>query len=149
MLPRHLLLLASTLLATACSTTPGSSGLLPSDKGIMLSETTGMALDKIVYWGMYAGAAYMILDPLAPNWAVEETRLDPDLVHYRMKMKRFYNGGAGEARLILDRRAKIWLQGGKYSSYQIVEYKESLDSSLLGPQRITEAVIRLAPNSGA
>lgn len=119
--------------------------MFPSETGVKLSASTAIELEKLVYWGVYVGVAYLILDPLAPNWDIEEARLDPDLVHYKLKMKRYYSGGAGEARQVVERRAKGWVRGGKYASYQILEYSESLDSSVLGSQRITEAVIRLVP----
>ncbi len=123
----------------------GVTETLIPDRTLQLTPSFGISLEKMVYWGMYAGVAYLVLDPLAPNWEVEETRLDPDLIHYQLKMKRYYSGGAGEARLVFERRAKAWVYSGKYSSYQIIEYKESLDSSVLGSQRVTEGVIRLIP----
>lgn len=144
---RTLALSVAVLALNACSTNPGASALLPGDKGIMLGPETGMALDKLVYWGLYAGAAYLILDPLAPNWEVEEARLDPELVHYSLKMKRYYSGGAGEARQVFERRAKSWVRSGKFTSYQVLEYRESLDSSVLGSQRTAEGVIRLLPKT--
>lgn len=118
--------------------------LLP-DRTVALSSTTSIALEKLVYWGIYIGVAYMILDPLAPNWDIEEARLDPQLVHFDLKMKRYYAGGAGEARQVFNRRAKALVRAGDFASYQIVEYNESLDSSVLGGQRRAEGVIRLIP----
>lgn len=125
----------------------GVTETLIPDRTLQLTPSFGISLEKLVYWGMYVGVAYLILDPLAPNWEVEETRLDPELIHYQLKMKRYYSGGAGEARLVFERRAKAWVYSGKYSSYQIIEYKESLDSSVLGSQRVTEGVIRLIPKA--
>lgn len=81
----------------------------------------------------------------AENWSLEETRLEPTLVHFTLKMNRFYSGGAGEARLIVERRAKALVRAGDFYSYQIVEYQESLNSFLFGGQRIAEATIRLFP----
>ena len=118
--------------------------LLPN-RTVALSSTTSIPLEKLVYWGIYAGVAYMILDPLAPNWDIEEARLDPQLVHFDLKMKRYYAGGAGEARQVFNRRAKALVRAGDFASYQIVEYNESLDSSMLGSQRRAEGVIRLIP----
>jgi hypothetical protein len=144
---RFRLVLLTALVCSACSTTPGSSALIPADKGLMVGPETGIALDKLVYWGAYIAVAYLILDPLAPNWRVEEAQLDPHLVHFHMKMKRYYSGGGGEARLVLERRAKALVREGNFASYQVIEYKESLDSSVLGSQRVTESVIRLIPKA--
>lgn len=142
---RRLLPLFLALGATACSTT--SSGLIPADKAVVISQGTSIALDKLVYWGVYAGAAYLILDPLTPNWQIEEARLDPQLVHYSLKMKRYYVGGAGEAWQVFERRAKALVRSGDFASYEVVEYSEGLESSVLGSQRTAEGVIRLIPKS--
>lgn len=147
---RHfgLALLVSGVLATSgCSTGATSSTLIPSETGIKLTAGTSITLEKLVYWGAYIGVAYLILDPLAPNWNIEEAQLDPQLVHFNLKMKRYYTGGAGEARLVLERRAKALVREGDFASYQVIEYKESLDSSILGSQRVTEGVIRLIPKA--
>lgn len=121
-----------------------SKGLIP-DRTIALSSSVSMPLEKIVYWGLYIGVAYLILDPLSPNWEIEEARLDPHLVHFDLKMKRYYSGGGGEARLVFERRAKALVRTGDFASYQILEYSESIDSSVLGSKRRAEGVIRLIP----
>jgi hypothetical protein len=79
------------------------------------------------------------------NWSVSETRLEPLLVHFEMRMNRFYSGGAGEAHLILVRRADAIVRVGDFASYEVVEYRESLNSFIFGAQRVVEATIRLIP----
>lgn len=116
--------------------------LIP-DATVQLGPSTAIALEKLVYWGLYVGAAWLILDPLAPNWRIEEARLPDNHVHFSLNMKRYYSGGAGEARVILDRRARTLAREGGYRGYEIVEYAERLDSSVLGSQRKAEGVIRL------
>lgn len=123
-----------------------SKALIP-DRTIAISPTTTIPLEKLVYWGLYIGAAYLILDPLSPNWNIEEARLDPQLVHFDLKMKRYYTGGAGEARQVFTRRAKALVRAGDFATYQVLEYNESIDSSVLGSQRRAEGVIRLIPKS--
>lgn len=154
-------LLAGLLAASGCSTMHDTASdvnkavlgsgidekaLIP-DRTIAISSTTSIPLEKVVYWGLYIGVAYLILDPLSPNWSIEEARLDAQLVHFDLKMKRYYSGGAGEARLVLSRRAKALVRAGDFATYQIVEYSESLDSSVLGAQRRAEGVIRLIPKA--
>ena len=39
-------------------------------------------------------------------------------------------------------------QGG-YDGYQVVEYSEGLESSVLGSQRVSQGVIRLTRNEGS
>lgn len=118
-------------------------GPLIPDSTVQIGPSVSIALEKLVYWGLYVGAAWLIVDPLAPNWELEEARLPDDYVHFSLKMKRIYNGGAGEARSVLDRRARALVREGGFLGYEIVEYAERLDSSVLGSQRKAEGVIRL------
>lgn len=136
-----MVLLLSSLLVG--STTEAVSGSLIPNTSVKLGPSVSYPLEKIVYWGIYAAAAYLILDPLAPNWEIEETRFPENHVHFQMSMKRFYAGGAGEARAIFNRRAKELMREGGFSGYEIIEYSEGLDSSLLGSKRTAEGVIRL------
>ncbi len=85
----------------------------------------------------------MILDPLVPNWDIEEAAFPDNKYHMTLKMKRYYNGGAGEARMIFQQRAKSLMLRSGFDSYQVLEYNESLDSSLLGSQRVAQGVIVL------
>ena len=102
-----------------------------------------MALEKIVFWGAYASVAYLSLDPLAPNWDIEQAAFPDSYFHLSLKMKRVYSGGAGEARVVFNQRAKDLMRQNGYESYEIVEYSEGLESSVLGSQRVSKGVIRL------
>ncbi len=121
---------------------PRSGTVIPSTT-LNLAPSVSIALEKVVYWGMYAGAAYLILDPLAPNWDIEQARFPDEQYHLSLHMKRFYAGGAGEARVVFHRRAKELMRERGYDGYQVVEYNEGLESSVLGSQRTAEGVIRL------
>lgn len=129
--------------ALAKATAAIVGGPLIPDAQVHLGPSVSFPLEKLVYWGLWVGVAWLILDPLAPNWNIEETYLPQDHVHFQMAMKRFYAGGAGEARAVLDRRAKALMRAGGFSGYEIVEYSEALDSSLLGSRRTATGVIRL------
>lgn len=121
--------------------------LIPSTM-IQVSPSLGISLEKIVFWGAYAGAAYLILDPLAPNWDIEVAPFPENHYHLALHMKRFYSGGAGEARAVFQRRAKELMRAGGYDSYQIVEYSEGMESSVLGSQRTAAGVIQLTKKPG-
>lgn len=119
------------------------TGTMIPDSTLKISPSLGIPLEKVVNWGLYAGAAYLILDPLAPNWELEEAHLGEAYIHMDLKMRRYYAGGAGEARVVFHRRAKALVQTGGYGSYQVIEYSEGLESSMLGSQRVAQGVIRL------
>ena len=133
--------------AIAKTATKLIGGPLIPDTVVNLGPSVSYPLEKLVYWGIYVGAAWLILDPLAPNWDIQEARLPENHVHFSMSMKRYYTGGAGEARVVFNRRAKALMREGGFGGYEIVEYSEGLDSSVLGSQRKAEGVIRLTPKA--
>lgn len=140
---RSLLLCGVAGALVACgSAIPRAGGLVP-DKTLQLTPAFGVPLEKVVFWGAYAGAAYLVLDPLAPNWEIEQAPLPDNHIHIALKMKRVYAGGAGETRQVFQRRARDLVQYGGFDGYEIREYSEGLESSVLGSQRVASGVIRL------
>lgn len=148
MMRRAVSLAAVALLASACSATrlegthPGGGPLIP-DTRLALTPGTTIELEKLINWGIYAGVAYLVLDPWAPNWNIEQASFPDDHFHLSLQMKRYYIGGAGEARSVFHRRAKELARAGGFDGYEVVEYQESLESSVLGSQRSATGVIRL------
>lgn len=132
---------------TLANTIPPSGTIVPNTT-LRLAPSTSIALEKVVGWGIYLGIAYLVLDPLAPNWRIEEAPLGDDHVHFSLTMKRFYTGGAGEARALFHRRAKELARLNGFDGYEVVEYSEGLNSSLLGSQRTAEGVVRLTRKPG-
>jgi hypothetical protein len=121
---------------------PAAGPILP-DATLNLSNSIQISLEKMVFWGAYAGAAYLILDPLAPNWEIEQAAFPDSHYHFSLKMKRFYAGGAGESRAVFHQRAKELMRQGGYDGYEVLEYTEGLESSVLGSQRVSRGVIHL------
>jgi hypothetical protein len=111
-----------------------------------ISNAVQIPLERIVTWGLYAGAAYLILDPLAPNWEIEQAAFPDSHYHFSLKMKRFYAGGAGESRMVFHQRAKELMRQGGYDRYEVLEYTEGMESSVLGSQRVSQGVIHLIRN---
>lgn len=139
-------ILAACVVA-GCSSTPVNgvryypeSSLLGSG-ALRISPSFSIPLEKIVYWGAYAGLAYLITDPLAPNWQIEEAPLGDHRVHFSLQMRRYYAGGAGEARSIFHRRVRELMQYNGYDGYQVIEYSEGMTSSVLGSLRTAEGVV--------
>lgn len=139
-------LMAGVVLAGCASdsvrSVPSSGSLVP-DYTLKVSPGVSVALEKIVYWGALAGLAYLILDPLAPNWEIEEAPMGEDHVHFSMRMKRYYSGGAGEAQAVFHRQARDIMRLNGFDSYKVIEYQEGLDSSILGSQRVATGVVQL------
>lgn len=110
---------------------------------LYLTPSVQIQLEKIVAWGLYASAAWMIIDPMAPNWEIEQASFPDRYYHLSLKMKRIYSGGAGEARVVFHQRAKALQRQNGFDGYTVVEYTEGLDSSVLGSQRVAQGVIQL------
>jgi hypothetical protein len=142
-------LIGGALALGACGS-PGSnpSPLFP-DKKLQLTGETGIKLSSLVNAAVVAAAIYVVYDPLAPNWEVEEQRLSGDSYRLSMKMKRFHTGGAGESIQVLKRRASALQEQNGYHGYQIVEYTEGIDSQTLGARRVAEGLIRLVQQEQA
>lgn len=136
---RRIALLAALVLAALA----GCSSILP-DNRLYLTPTHTVSVEAATYLGLALGAAYLVLDPLAPNWEITEAPLPDQRMHLALKMKRYYSGGAGEARIVFHRRARDLVQHGGFDGYEVVEYSEGLDSSMLGAQRTCEGIIRLS-----
>lgn len=134
--------------AAAKATTSIVGAPLIPDATVQLGPSVAYPLEKLVYWGIWVGAAYLILDPFAPNWRIEEARLPEDHFHLSLSMKRYYAGGAGEARAVFHRRAKELMRAGGFASYDVLEYAEGMESSFIGAQRTANGVVRFSRGSG-
>lgn len=88
-------------------------------------------------------AAYVIYDPLAPNWTIEERILDRDTYRLSMRAKSFRTGGDGESGLILKRRAQQLQRERGAPSYRILDYSEGIESSTPFTHRYAEGVVQL------
>jgi hypothetical protein len=89
------------------------------------------------------GLAYLVIDPLAPNWEISETRLNEDTFHFRLAMKRRFSGGEGEALHVLKRRASQLQRELGYHDYRILDYNEGIESATLAAWRFGEGHIQL------
>lgn len=138
-------ILAAALVAAGCGTLSGtyprSNPLLPA-ASLHLTENTTVSLEKLVTYAGVAGLAYLVLDPLAPNWRIEEAALGQGEYHLSLRMKRLHAGGDGEARQVFHRRAARLAREGGYAGYEVLAYSEGVESGLPA-QRVGEGVIRL------
>lgn len=126
-----------------------SSGALLPEKTLHLTSGAALKLSTVGVGAALAGAIYVIYDPLAPNWEIEESRVADDTYRFSLTMKRFQTGGAGEALQALKRRASQLKAERSYASYVILEYTEGIDSRTLGARRVAEGAIRLVQHQEA
>ncbi len=86
---------------------------------------------------------YIIYDPLAPNWSIEEKLLSDETYYLSMRAKSFRTGGDGESMQILKRRARQLQYEKGYAGYRILEYTEGIESSTPLTHRVSEGTIQL------
>lgn len=130
-------------LLAACAA-PGSNPapLIPNE---VIAIAPGPGGTLTVGAGLAIGAAYWIYDPLAPNWEIQEKRLDEHRFYLSLVMKRFNTGGDGDALSIVKRRAEDLLAAHGMSHYQIESLQQRIDSQTIGARRIAEAVLVMYP----
>lgn len=144
MTPRWLLL-GPVLMFAACSNTatyPSNGSLIPGTQ-LRVSPGYTVPVEKIVYWAGAAAVVYYVVDPLAPNWEIEEAAFPKGQYRLSLRMKKFHNGGDGEARVVFNRRADELMRKGGFDGYQIVDYSEGMESAVLGAQRVAQGTIAL------
>jgi hypothetical protein len=89
------------------------------------------------------GIAYLMLDPLAPNWEIEIIRMSENVFRMQLTMKRYHTGGEGEAQYIFRRNARRLAQSAGYDDYVVLHYEEGLESATSAARRFGEGEIRL------
>lgn len=136
-------LIAGALVMGGCSSRGSTASPLIPDKVVQLTAGTSIKLSSLATAAVVAAAIYVVYDPLAPNWEIEEARLNDNTYRLSMKMKRFHTGGSGESIQLLKRRASQLQHEQGFSQYQILEYSEGIDSQTIGARRMAEGVIRL------
>ena len=143
------LMMVADVSITGCSSTGSTASPLIPAKSIQLTTTTSVSLSTLATAAVVVAAIYFVYDPLAPNWEIEESRLNDDTYRFSLKMKRYHTGGAGESIQILKRRAsKIQYEQG-FSGYQILEYTEGIESQTIGARRMAEGTIKLVQRQQA
>lgn len=114
------------------------STLIPN-KTFNITPGLGLSVETV----LLGAALYWAVDPLAPNWALEQSQLGADRVRISMRKKRFTSGGDGEAAQVFARRAEQLARAAGYAGYTVMEYTEGIESTLPLAQRVAQGVIRL------
>ena len=134
---------------SACTTSSNSAKPLVPDQSLQLTTKTAISIGKLASGALIGVAVHYFFDPLAPNWEIEEMRLSDDTYRFSLKMKRYHTGGAGESIQIVKRRASQLQNEQGYTSYQLLEYTEGIDSQTLGSHRVAEGTFKLVQRKKA
>ena len=121
---------------------PSSGSILPNAT-VQIGPTIAYSVEQIAVAGAAAALLYVVYDPLAPNWSIEEKPLTDDTYYLALRAKSFRTGGDGEAIQIIKRRA-LQLQREKgYTGYRILDYSEGIESSTPLTRRVSEGTVQL------
>lgn len=125
---------------SGCASIDGSSPTLIPNKALVVSRSLSVPMDVMV---LGVGAVF-ILDPLAPNWKIEQQDMGSNRYAFALVKKRFTTGGDGEAMPVLRRRIDQLVREKGYAGFELVEYSEGIDSNMPIAQRVSRGVVQFA-----
>lgn len=137
-----LALLVASCGSTQTKTLPSSGSLLPNAT-VQVGPTIAYTVEQIAVAGVAGALLYVVYDPLAPNWRIEETRLNDDTYSFSLRAKSFRVGGDGEAIQVVKRRAAQLQRERGYAGYRLLDYSEGIESSTPLTYRVSEGTLQL------
>lgn len=129
------------IVASGCSSIENSSSknLLIPAQTLNISSALRIPMESFA-----AGALlWVIIDPLAPNWHIEQTRLGENRFRIALRKKRFTTGGDGEAMPAFYRRAEQIASERGGGRYHVIEFSEGIDSEMLVARRVAQGVVEI------
>jgi len=138
-----MLLLSLSACGTVTSKAIPSTGSILPNATLQIGPTIAYSVEQITVAAATGALLYVVYDPLAPNWNIEEKALNENTFYLSLRTKSFRTGGDGEAIQIVKRRA-LQLQREKgYAGYRILDYSEGIESSTPLTHRVSEGTILL------
>lgn len=107
----------------------GCSPLVP-DHTFKLTTAQSISAAELLGVAAVATAVYYVVDPLAPNWEVGETKVSDNRWRIAMQKKRFTTGADGEAAMLLHREAERLAAANGYRTYKILGWSEGVQSDM-------------------
>ncbi len=140
-LSRAAALFFALIACSGCSTIENASskGVIIPSQTLNISNSLHIPLESIA-----AGALlFVIIDPLAPNWHIEQMRLGENRFRIAMRKKRFTTGGDGEAVPAFYRRAEQIASELGSGRYRVIEFSEGIDSVVPVAQRVAQGIVEI------
>jgi hypothetical protein len=113
----------------ACASCVACNSIIP-DHTIEITASQSITLAELLGVAAAAAAVYYVVDPLAPNWAVAQTRVSDNRWRIAMQKKRFTTGGDGEAVMLLHSQAHKLAATSGFRSYKILSWSEGVQSDM-------------------
>lgn len=131
--------LALALLLAGCESLPSKDWALLPAAGLLVKDA---GLFKAPM-GAAAVAVYVVTDPFAPNWTIEESRQSDDHYIVALRHKAMHSGGGGEARQVFARRAAQLAGQPGFGAYEVVRWHTGIESGRPFAQRVAYGELRL------
>ncbi|PWT70230.1 MAG: hypothetical protein C5B46_09850 [Proteobacteria bacterium] len=132
--------------ASAALLLQGCNPIVPSGT-VHVTETISYTYAEVLGAAIIVAAMWYVVDPLAPNWEIKDSRLDD--THYRidLRKKRITTGGDGEAMDLFHRQAFAVAGQVKSHGYTVVTWNEGVDSDFPIARRWARGVIEVQPQT--
>jgi hypothetical protein len=85
-----------------------------------------------------------VIDPLGPNWHVEQYDLGNGRYAIAMTKKRLTTGGDGESPQIFRRRVDQIQREQGFAAYEVIEFSEGIESNLPIAQRVSRGIVQFS-----
>ena len=136
----HALALIGAALAGGCKSIEGDSPVLIPNRSLEVSRSVSIPAEVLAL----GAGLFLVIDPLAPNWQVEQRDLGNGRYAIAMTKKRFATGGDGESPQLFRRRAEQIARDNGFSSYEVIEFSEGIESSVPIAQRVSRGIVQFA-----
>lgn len=90
------------------------------------------------------GPAPLLIDPFALNWRVEQHDLGNGRYAIAMTKNLLTTGGDGESARMFRKRADEIQRELGYSSFEVIEFSEGIESNVLIGQRVSRGIVQFA-----
>ena len=137
---RHVLACGGAAVLSACSTTEGPSPVIIPNRSLDISRSLSIPADTIAL----AAGIFVIVDPLAPNWRIEQYDLGAGRYAIALRKKRFTTGGDGESRQVFRRQVDKIAREQGFVSHEVLEFSEGIESNVPIAQRVTYSVVQFS-----
>jgi hypothetical protein len=132
----------AALAALPCLLGGCSSPLIP-DETVMLTSTISWSLADVTMVVAAVGITWLVVDPLAPNWEIHETKLSDTRYRIEMRKKRITTGGDGESIDLFHRQAEQITAAARGGGYTIMSWNEGVESVFPIARRWSRGVIEV------
>jgi len=120
----------------------GCSPVIP-DETVEATATMSYTAAEVAMVVAVVAVTYLIVDPLAPNWEIHETKLSDTRYRIEMRKKRITTGGDGESIDLFHRQAEQIAAQAKAPGYSIMSWNEGVESKFAIARRWSRGVIEL------